>query len=96
MVDRGRLVFFMKPGAQEAIMIGYCAEPVRQRVSGIERERAFQQHNACAARNLANAMRNAPMRSPAAHALRILSVLQIMPSAQRRKDANANALAELD
>ena len=42
------------------------------------------------------AMRNAPIRSPTAYAVRILSVLQIMPSAQRRKDANVSALAELD
>ena len=44
MTDRGRLLLFMQSGAQEKAMMAHRSICVRQRVSGIERDCAFQKH----------------------------------------------------
>src|SRR5260370_871445 len=44
MAHRGCLAFFMQSGAQEQIMMAHRCKRVRQRISRIERECAFQKH----------------------------------------------------
>ena len=44
MADRGGSVFFMEPGAQEAIVMTHRCKRMCQRISGIKCQCAFQKH----------------------------------------------------